>query len=208
MTTNKTYVWDIFVRLFHWSLVALILFNFGVGPEHGWGEVHEMVGYIAVGLILARIVWGFIGTKYARWTDFFPTPSRIVGYLRGTYKPVGHNPIGSLMIIALLVLTLGVGYTGWAVEHSNANPLAAITQTVDTQQPIETAAVTSEPEESEEGEGAAGKGEENEAMEDLHKTLVNTLMGFALIHILAALLHDAFKRTGLIRSMITGYKKK
>lgn len=109
-------VWDPFVRLFHWSLVTCVLLNLWVLEE---GEsAHELAGYIAVGLVLARLVWGFIGTRHARFSDFFPTPSRVKTHvqalLRGEHpSSVGHNPLGALMMLALMALVLGMGATGW-----------------------------------------------------------------------------------------------
>jgi cytochrome b len=109
-------VWDPFVRLFHWSLVACVLLNQFVLEE---GETaHEWAGYIASGLVVARILWGFVGTRHARFSDFFPTPARIRQHLtamrqgHATAHP-GHNPLGALMMLALMALVLALGFTGW-----------------------------------------------------------------------------------------------
>lgn len=109
-------VWDRFVRLFHWSLVSCILINFFIIDD---GEtLHQFLGYTASALVLARIVWGFIGSRHARFADFFPTPARIrrhVQHLRaGTHDDhPGHNAIGAIMIFVLLALTLSLGITGY-----------------------------------------------------------------------------------------------
>ena len=72
-------VWDLFVRLFHWSLVTCVLLNQFVLEA---GETpHEWSGYIASGLVVARILWGFVGSHHARFSNFFPTPSRIRQHL-------------------------------------------------------------------------------------------------------------------------------
>lgn len=114
--TQNTPIWDPFVRLFHWSLVSCVLLNQFVLEA---GETpHQWVGYTATALVLARVVWGFVGTRHARFSDFFPTPQRLRNHvqalLRGEH-PVyaGHNPLGGLMMLALMTLVLALGLTGW-----------------------------------------------------------------------------------------------
>lgn len=114
--TAPVKVWDPFVRLFHWSLVSTVLLNQFVLEA---GETaHEWVGYLASVLVLSRVVWGFIGSKYARFADFFPTPSRLVHHFsalrKGQHPPyVGHNPLGALMMLTLMAMVLLLGLTGW-----------------------------------------------------------------------------------------------
>ena len=114
--TAPVKVWDPFVRLFHWSLVSCVLLNQFVLEE---GEApHEWAGYIASALVLARVVWGFIGSRHARFADFFPTPARLGRHfsaLRQGLHPqyAGHNPLGALMMLALMALVLALGLTGW-----------------------------------------------------------------------------------------------
>ncbi|UOO89300.1 cytochrome b/b6 domain-containing protein [Vitreoscilla massiliensis] len=115
--TQKVMVWDVFVRVFHWALVGLIAANLFFTAK---GEtVHEYVGYSAVALVVLRIVWGFVGSKYARFSDFFPTPKRIKAHLCALVKRekedyLGHNALGALMIFALIAVILGLGFSGWA----------------------------------------------------------------------------------------------
>ncbi len=109
-------VWDLFVRLFHWSLVACVLLNFFVVEDGEW--LHRWLGYTASGLVAARIVWGFVGTRHARFADFFPTPARLRAHLRSLLRHdaepcVGHNPLGALMMLALMAAVLGLGLTGY-----------------------------------------------------------------------------------------------
>jgi cytochrome b len=109
-------VWDLFVRLFHWSLVTCVVLNQWFLEE---GEQpHEWVGYVASALVVARIVWGFVGTHHARFASFFPTPRRLkthLGALRRGHWPAheGHNPLGALMMLALMAAVLALGLTGW-----------------------------------------------------------------------------------------------
>ncbi len=109
-------VWDRFVRLFHWTLVSCVLINYFVLDD---GEtIHQWLGYLASALVVARIVWGFIGTQYARFSNFFPTPKRLQRHISQMVsgqpeKHWGHNPLGALMILALISLVLGLGLSGW-----------------------------------------------------------------------------------------------
>lgn len=109
-------VWDLFVRVFHWTLVGCVLLNSFVLDD---GEtVHRWAGYLASALVLARVVWGFVGSRHARFADFFPTPGRIARHLRGMFSGQaefhwGHNPLGALMMMALMGLVLALAVTGW-----------------------------------------------------------------------------------------------
>ncbi len=109
-------VWDRFVRVFHWSLVSCVLVNFFVIDDGK--TLHQWLGYIASALVVARIVWGFIGSKHARFADFFPTPARVRRHLSRLIAGehdfhAGHNPVGALMMFALITLVLSLGVTGF-----------------------------------------------------------------------------------------------
>ncbi len=116
IATESVYVWDRFVRLFHWTLVSCILLNYFVLEE---GETpHRWLGYVACALVCARFVWGFVGSRYARFADFFPTPDKIRQHLSnvrdGTQDDYpGHNPVGALMIFVLMGLVIALGVTGF-----------------------------------------------------------------------------------------------
>lgn len=113
---ERIHVWDRFVRVFHWSLVSCILINYFVMDD---GEtLHRLLGYTASALVLARIVWGFIGSRHARFADFFPTPARIKRHLHhlksGTHDDhPGHNAVGAVMMLILLALVIALGITGY-----------------------------------------------------------------------------------------------
>ena len=114
---QKVMVWDLFVRLFHWSLVTIVVLNLFVVSEGS--TIHQYLGYGACVLVALRIVWGFVGTRYARFSDFFPTPARFKAHLlamknREPETHLGHNPMGALMIFALIAVIFGLGITGWA----------------------------------------------------------------------------------------------
>lgn len=115
-TPDGVKVWDPFVRIFHWSLVACVLTNyFVIDDGEDW---HQWIGYAASALVTLRIVWGFIGTRHARFADFFPTPTRLRAHLvamrsGSTEFHPGHNPLGALMMLALMALVLALGVTGF-----------------------------------------------------------------------------------------------
>jgi cytochrome b len=109
-------VWDPIVRLFHWTIVLGYGINMWV-TEDG-SDAHEVIGYVVLAAIAIRLVWGFIGSRHARFADFIPGPSRLAGYLRQWAKRrepryIGHNPLGAIMMLALIALMLSVGVTGW-----------------------------------------------------------------------------------------------
>jgi cytochrome b len=81
--------------------------------------VHQTLGYVIAGLIAVRLIWGFVGTTHARFSDFFPTPRAVIGQIRDMatgrrHVHVGHSPLGSLMIINLLVTLAGIALSGYA----------------------------------------------------------------------------------------------
>lgn len=109
-------VWDPFVRIFHWSLVALFAFAFLTGDE--WQNPHELAGYAIAGLVAARILWGLFGSRHARFSDFVRSPLRILGFLKDTAtlsapRYLGHNPAGGAMVIALLAAVGVIAATGY-----------------------------------------------------------------------------------------------
>ncbi len=111
-------VWDPFVRIFHWSMVGLVTLAFFTDADRA---VHDTAGYVVLALVLARVVWGFIGSEHARFRDFVPSPGRLLRYVAavgsgGTRRYLGHNPAGGAMIVALLALLLVTIVSGWLSE--------------------------------------------------------------------------------------------
>lgn len=116
MTASTVKVWDPFVRVGHWLLMA------GVAAawltREGWGTTHEYIGYGALAIVVLRIVWGFIGSAHARFGDFVRAPAATLRYaaqaLRGREpRHLGHNPLGAWMILALLLVTAATAASGW-----------------------------------------------------------------------------------------------
>jgi len=109
-TERYVRVWDPLVRLFHWTLVVAFATAWATGDE--LQRPHELAGYLVVALLVARVLWGFIGETHARFADFVRRPAEVARYLvdelRGrAARHLGHNPAGGAMVIAML-LTLGV----------------------------------------------------------------------------------------------------
>jgi len=124
---KKIRVWDLPTRLFHWSLallvvVAVVTQNIG-GNAMEW---HFRAGYAILTLLLFRVVWGVFGTYYARWRRLFHAPSNFIAYLRGERRYLGHNPLGSLSVLALLLTLLAQAGTGLFANDDIASegPLA------------------------------------------------------------------------------------
>jgi cytochrome b len=114
--TKTLRVWDPLVRIFHWSLV--ISFTVAWFSSSSRDDFHQWIGFIAAGLISIRLIWGFIGTPYARFTQFVRSPRQVLGYLfailKGTEaRYVGHNPAGGMMVLALLTGIAATAFTGW-----------------------------------------------------------------------------------------------
>ena len=113
-------VWDPFIRAFHWGLVAAVAVAWLSADE--WDDLHVISGYVMAGAVAARLIWGFVGSHYARFAQFLPTPATILVHLRGTMtgrerRFLGHNPAAATMIVALLGTLVGIAVTGWLLEN-------------------------------------------------------------------------------------------
>ena len=109
-------VWDPVVRIFHWSLVAAFIVAWLTGDE--FETLHENAGYVILGLIAVRLVWGVVGPHYARFSQFVPSLGGIGAYLRQMvsgreHRYLGHNPAGGAMAIVLILALIATGGTGW-----------------------------------------------------------------------------------------------
>jgi cytochrome b len=109
-------VWDLAVRVLHWSLVLTVVAAWLT--RHSPGRWHEWLGYATLAIVAARIGWGFLGSGHARFADFVRPAGTTVGYARDVFSArearyVGHNPLGGWMVLALLTMVALVGFTGW-----------------------------------------------------------------------------------------------
>lgn len=115
MATVK--VWDLFIRIFHWSLVASFAVAFLSSEGRDLRLLHYWAGYSAAALVSLRLLWGLAGTHYARFSQFVRGPRSTLGYLRDVLsgheaRYLGHNPAGAAMVILLLFSLIGVSLTG------------------------------------------------------------------------------------------------
>jgi cytochrome b len=122
--TTTVRVWDLPTRIFHWALAACVLGLLATAWLPGnWVEVHAKFGYVALSLLLFRIVWGWIGGRWSRFTSFLYSPASTVAYLRGRTHPdhlVGHNPLGALSVFAMLAVLLAQVGTGLVSDNEEA----------------------------------------------------------------------------------------
>jgi cytochrome b len=115
----RTLVWDAPVRVFHWLMVLSFAVAWLSSDSERWKLVHITAGYTMVFLVVFRILWGLVGTRHARFTDFVRGPRAVFSYLgsllrRQPEHHTGHNPAGGLAVLALLGLALLTAATGWA----------------------------------------------------------------------------------------------
>ncbi|EYD77247.1 Cytochrome b [Rubellimicrobium mesophilum DSM 19309] len=116
--TTRTKVWDPVVRVFHWTLVTLFAANAVLtDPEH---KIHHYVGYAIAALVLLRLAWGLVGSRYARFASFPPNPraalEQLADVLTGRRRiHLGHTPLGALMIYNLLLALAVITASGYAM---------------------------------------------------------------------------------------------
>ncbi|MGB0224786.1 MULTISPECIES: cytochrome b/b6 domain-containing protein [unclassified Marinobacterium] len=176
-------VWDPLVRVFHWALVLSFAIAWISADE--FDTLHFWAGYTIAALVAFRIVWGFIGTRHARFSDFVYRINTIKSYLidLAALRPkhyVGHNPAGGLMVIVLL-LSLGLlTFTGMAsVAPDGIGPLA----------------------------GTWVESISGYWMEDVHEAVANLVLAFVLFHISGVLISSLVHGENLVRAMINGKKE-
>jgi len=184
-TSTRILVWDLPLRLVHWAValgVLLCWITSRLGPLYfAW---HLAAGCAVLVLVTFRIIWGFIGTRHARFSAFVTGPSGVWSYLRGApsgrNEPLGHNPLGALAILAMLALLLAQSLTGVFVLNDVVNE-GPFTELVPT-------AVAN-------------------AMTALHDAVLwDLLLAAIALHILAVLGYALVKRHDLTRPMLTGCK--
>lgn len=116
--SSRVRVWDLPVRVFHWALVGAFTGAYLLAESERQRQIHVMFGYTVLGLVAFRLVWGFVGTRYARFASFLYGPRRAFEYLRGLLhgdppRYLGHNPAGSWAVYAILGIAAATGITGY-----------------------------------------------------------------------------------------------
>lgn len=128
---TKILVWDAPTRVFHWLLAGCFAGAYATSEGRGLMDVHLTLGYTMVGLMVFRVMWGLIGTRYARFTNFVRGPAAVARYASGMLSPkaehpVGHNPLGAVSIVLMLLSTLVIVYTGWVYFNGGAHALKSL----------------------------------------------------------------------------------
>jgi cytochrome b len=115
-------VWDLPVRVFHWLMVLSFAGAYITSESERWRLVHVTLGYTLGGLLVFRLLWGFIGTRYARFGSFVRGPQAVLRYVQSVLRGqpehhTGHNPAGAVAIVLMMVLGLVQLVTGWATYN-------------------------------------------------------------------------------------------
>lgn len=184
--TNQIRVWDPLVRIFHWLLAGS--FFIAYLTEDDWLDFHIYVGYTIAGLIAFRLLWGLIGTRHARFSDFVRPPREVVAYLKdmATFHPkryIGHNPAGGAMVMALLLSLVLAVLTGLLVYGAEemAGPLAGL--------------FTHAPKFL------------GDVFEELHEFFANLTLFLVVFHVAGVVLAGLQHGENLVRSMFNGKKR-
>jgi cytochrome b len=179
-------VWDAFVRVAHWLLVAG--FFVAYFTEDDLLTAHVWAGYLVGAIVLLRVVWGFVGSEYARFSSFACGPVKAGGYLVGLLRRrspryLGHSPAGGAMVILLLICLAGTVWSGLTVYayDQGAGPLAGL---------------------------FVQGGAEEAFWEELHELLANFTLVLVGLHIAGVALASFAHRENLVRAMLSGYKRK
>lgn len=218
MTNDKRTltVWEPLIRIGHWTLV--IAFFTAYFAEDDFMALHVWAGYTVGAYLLTRVLCGFVGGKYARFSHFVYSPVKIMGYLKNLIacKPqhyIGHNPAGGAMVIALLVSLAATTLTGlklYAVED-NKGPFAISAQQAQTQiQPASLISRAKKEDNKSTGEvidnehELAKQGEEY--WEELHEVFVNLTLLLVFLHIMGVIVSSYIDKEKLVKAMLTGKK--
>jgi cytochrome b len=175
---SRQRIWDLPTRLFHWSLVGAIAFAVVTGKIGGnWIEWHGRSGLFILGLIIFRVIWGFVGSPTARFANFIRGPNAVKAYLMGKWQGIGHNPLGALAVIALLTLTAIQVFSGLFANDdiAFAGPLAPLVST-----------------------------ELSGQITGAHVWLFNSLLAVIGLHVAAIVFYARVKKNNLVLPMITG----
>ena len=183
---TKIRVWDRFVRFFHWSLVISFTLSYW-SAKAGKHELHAVLGYFVVGLVLARLFWGLYGSRHARFSNFIHAPAAVLHYLKAIAsghprRYLGHNPAGGIMVVALLAALVFITFTGLTVLAviDFDGPLLGMMKTMTDQEAY--------------------------AAWSSHAYAVNIILAMVGLHLLGVILASFQHKENLVHAMITGLK--
>jgi cytochrome b len=181
MSTKRIRLWDLPTRLFHWLLVLCIVASFVSGQLGGnLIEWHGRIGLFIVGLIVFRLVWGLIGSTYARFSQFAPTPAKLKAYLRGDWRGVGHNPLGAFSVFGLLAL-VGIQVATGLFSNDDITFFGPLYELVSK--------------------------DVSNRLTGLHKLSSNLLLVLIGLHLAAIAFYTRVKKDNLIQPMLRGWKE-
>ncbi len=179
----KVRIWDIPIRLFHWILVSCFVIAW-LTLDDRYLDIHVFVGYLMGGLILFRVIWGFIGSTYARFSNFSYNWREVSNYLRGVLNRhpthfLGHNPAGSWAVYLLLSLGLLIAISGLLTlgGEERQGPIAGLLNY-----------------------------SQGSLAHEFHEWLAWIMLGMVVIHVIGVLVESLLHRENLITAMLTGYK--
>ncbi len=177
----KIRIWDLPTRLFHWLLVLAVMGSFITVKLGGNAMIwHARLGYFVLALLLFRIVWGFWGAYYARFSQFLKSPKRVLEYLKNGKESAGHSPLGALSVLALLGLFLIQAITGLFTSDDIAFEGPLVKYVSSTYVELFTAS---------------------------HRWNELVLLGLVVLHVGAIVYYKQVKQINLIRPMVTGDKE-
>jgi cytochrome b len=193
MQVMEVRVWDPVVRAVHWVLAAAVIVDWFT-DEPLW--MHTWLGYLALALVVLRIVWGFVGPEHARFVSFVRGPQLVFDYLAGlvrfsSQRYLGHSPAGGAMIVALLIMiaaTAGTGMANLAADRGEG-PLASVIAKVERPPRV------------------PGQRRPPLLMKQVHETVANITIALVVLHVLGVALASFAHRESLVRAMITGRKR-
>ena len=192
-------VWDPLVRIGHWTLVASFAIAYIAGDD--LLTTHAWAGYVVTTYIVARVIWGFVGSEHARFADFLFSPLKgltyLVDLLRGrSPRYLGHSPAGAMMVFALLLTLTGTVVTGIAelALSRGEGPLALVLEQRDAAADVQV------------GGREAGEREES-TMQELHELFANLTLVLIVLHIAGVILASIVHKESLLLAMFTGRKR-
>lgn len=199
--TNTIKVWDPIVRIFHWALVASMIVVWISAEESA--ALHEAAGYAILGLIAVRVMWGFIGSKHARFSNFIKGPTDTIAYIGDIAKHrekrhIGHNPAGAAMVVALIAMIAATGFTGWLSEDE-----ARMAMLPPVPQVIGAAIADDDHDKAHESR----EHHEDSAIKEIHEALANLLLILIALHVAGVVLASVRHKESLVKAMITGKKR-
>lgn len=189
-------VWDPLVRIGHWALVAAFATAYLTAGDTL--ELHERAGYFVAAYVLVRVIWGFIGSKHARFSDFFYGPDLAIRYLIDAAKQrsrrfIGHSPAGGFMVLVLLVMLAGTTITGMA-ELASSHGEGPLSGLIAPSAPIAHVVQTK------------GGEEPESALREIHELFANATLILIVLHVGGVLFASLSHSENLVWSMITGRK--